>query len=166
MLSRMAMINDKVAKLLAEQVGHELKASQEYLGLAIFFAGHRLDGWKAFFLRQSEEEREHALRIVNFLLDVGYDYEIPAVPTVDPSKIGSALEAVQSALNWERSVTQLFRDMATLAHAEKDYISAQFLDWFLNEQIEEENLMDKLVAIVESGMNLFQAERLLPEPEH
>jgi ferritin len=155
------MINDKVAKLLSEQVGHELKASSEYLAIAIYFGGLQLDGFKAFFLKQSAEERDHALKIVNFLIDVDYVFNVPAIKEAKPGDITAPLEAVKKAFKWEQGVTQQFREMATLAHAEKDYISAQFVDWFLNEQIEEENSMDRLVKILESGINVFHAESLI-----
>ncbi len=157
------MINEKVAKLLQTQVGEELRACNEYLAAAIYFGSQQLDGFKAFFLRQSEEERGHALKIVNFLIDVDAPLTAPAVPEAKPGDIASPLDAAQKAYKWEQKVTQQFREMAATAHAEKDYISAQFIDWYLNEQIEEENSMDHLAKLLESGLNPFHAEKLIGE---
>ncbi|AEB12246.1 ferritin [Marinithermus hydrothermalis] len=155
------MISEKLREMLVDQIGAEHTAAQRYLAMAAYFARQGLDGWAAFFFRQSEEEREHAMRIVRFLLDVGADLTFPAVPEAQP-RFASALEAVQKALAWEQEVTRSFHRMAETALAEKDYTTFQFLQWFIEEQVEEEATMGKLVQIVESGVNLFQAQAALP----
>ncbi len=158
------MICDKLAKLLHEQVGHELGASHQYLATAVFFADRGLDGWADAFYRQSDEERDHAMKIIKFLVEVGVNFTMPAIVEADPADISSPLEACQKALGWEQTVTQQFRTMAKIATEEGDHVSTQFLQWFLNEQIEEENTMDRYIKILESGLNPFQAEPLLGDP--
>jgi len=158
------MICDKVAKLLQEQIGHEFGASQQYLATAAYFGEQGLDGWADEFYRQSEEEREHGMKIIKFLVDVGAEFTIPAIAAARPSGIESPLDACQKALKGERAVTDQFSTMAREAIAEGDHVSGQFLDWFLNEQVEEESTMDRYVKLLETGINPFQAEPLLGDP--
>jgi ferritin len=157
------MICGKLANLLNEQIGHELGASHQYLAAAVFFADKGLDKWADVFYRQSDEERTHALKIIHFLNEVGVEVELAAIEAADPKSFTSELDVVQKSLAWERTVTQQFRAMAKLAQDEPDPVGGQFLIWFLNEQIEEENTMDKLAKILESGLNPFMAETLLAD---
>ncbi|MCL5965224.1 MAG: ferritin [Deinococcus sp.] len=156
------MISAELAKSLNEQVGHELTASQQYLAIAVYFAQQNLDGWAGLFYRQSEEEREHALKIVRFLVDAGVKFDIPATAKAAPS-FKSAADAVKKAHQWELQVTQQFQEMARIATEKRDYTGFQFLQWFIEEQVEEVTTMEKLLALLESGINLFQAEALLPK---
>jgi ferritin len=158
------MISKQLAKMLNEQIGHELQASQQYLAISIHFHLKQLDGWGAFFRRQSDEERFHAMKIVDFLVSVD---SRPIVPPTEAatSDFKNDLDPVKASLDWEREVTKQIHDMADQAFKDKDHTSLQFLQWFISEQIEEENLMEKLVALVKSGINMFQAEPLLPTPE-
>lgn len=158
------MISKELLHLLEAQVGHELEASHRYLGMAVYFAHQNLDGWAEWFYRQSEEERGHALRIIRFLVDVGAEFNLPAIAEVK-TQFESPLEAVQKALAWEQQVTKQFHQMAQTALAQNDFTSFQFIQWFLEEQVEEEASMEKLVSIIQSGINLFQAESLLEREE-
>ncbi|MCW5946546.1 MAG: ferritin [Fimbriimonadales bacterium] len=158
------MISKQLAKMLNEQIGHELQASQQYLAISIYFHMKQLDGWGAFFRRQAAEERFHAMKILDFLISVDSRPIVPSVEGVS-SDFKSDLDPVKASLDWERQVTKQIHDMADQAFKDKDHTSLQFLQWFISEQIEEENLMEKLVALVKSGINMFQAEPLLPTPE-
>lgn len=159
------MITERVARLLHQQVGHELGASQEYLATAVYFAQSGLDGWADFFYKQSEEERGHAMKIVRFLVDTGVTFTFPAIREADPQAVTSPLDAVQKALKWEQSVTEQFKTMSRTAREDGDPITEHFLQWFLMEQIEEESSMDKLVKMLQSGLNPFQADKLLAREE-
>jgi len=156
------MIKPSLEQALNEQIGHELSASNAYLGIAIYFAGESLDRWAAFFYKQSEEERGHALKIVEFLVDVDATLRIPAVAE-QATSYKSGLAAVQWSLENERTVTGQFHRMADMALAEKDYTTFQFLQWFINEQVEEESSMQKLIDLIKGEENLFIAEELLPK---
>jgi ferritin len=158
------MISKQLAKMLNEQIGHELQASQQYLAISIYFHMKQLDGWGAFFRRQAAEERFHAMKILDFLISVDSRPVVPPVEGVS-SEFKNDLDPVKASLDWERQVTKQIHDMADQAFKDKDHTSLQFLQWFISEQIEEENLMEKLVALVKSGINMFQAEPLLPTPE-
>lgn len=154
------MISKKVASLLEEQIGHEFSASQKYLSMAIWFAGQNLGGFSDFFMKQSAEERGHALKIVHFLTEVGLTPSLPAMDAAPP-KYKDALDCATQALHSEQAVTKQFQKMAKTALAEDDYASFEFLQWFIKEQVEEEASMEHLIALISSGMNLFQAESLL-----
>ena len=159
------MINPNLKQALNEQIGHELSASNAYLGIAAYFAGMSLDRWAAFFYKQAEEEREHAMKIVRFLIDVDADFSIPAVGE-QTTTYGSGMDALQFARKNERDVTAQFHRMADMALAEKDYTTFQFLQWFISEQVEEESSMQKLIDLIKAESNLFRAEELLPDHDN
>ncbi|MDQ3396888.1 MAG: ferritin [Deinococcota bacterium] len=158
------MISQKLAEALNEQIASEFGASNHYLAIAAYFAKQSLDLWAGFFYRQSEEEREHGLKILRFLIDNDADLRLPAVGEAGLD-FENAHEAVSSALESERKVSRQFDELAALATKEKDYRGLQFLQWFVSEQVEEEATMGKLVDLTASGINLFQAQQFLPAPE-
>lgn len=159
------MIPKKLSDLLAAQIGHELHASHYYLGIATYFSDLNLDRWADFFHRQSLEERGHALKIARFLLNVDARFEIPAVPKC-PTRFKSPVEAARVSLSNEQKVTKQFHAIADAALEEKDYTSFQFVQWFLGEQIEEEATMQKLVDLLETGVNLLESQEHVPTIEH
>jgi bacterioferritin B len=156
------MISSRLEQLLVEQIGHEFTASQHYLGIAAYFGLQSLDKFADIFYKQSEEEREHALKIVHFLVDVDAAVAFPAIEEAKPD-YESPLAAVQWALDNEKQVTKLFHNMAQASLEEKDYTTFQFLQWFIEEQVEEEASMQKLVDLVTTESNPFRAEILLYE---
>ncbi|HWP31664.1 MAG TPA: ferritin [Fimbriimonadales bacterium] len=158
------MLSPKLVEALRKQIGSELTASHQYLAVASYFGMQSLNGWAEFFFRQSDEEKEHAMKIINFLLRCSVEPRFPALAEAKPN-FKSVLDAVERCLRWEKEVTKQFYAMADVALKEKDYTTFQFLQWFIEEQVEEEDLMTQLVDLVRSGINLFQAEPLLPKPE-
>ncbi len=155
------MLSQELTQALEAQIGHEFSAHNHYLAIAVYFESRSLDGWAAFFFAQAEEERAHAMKIVRFLLDNDVAPRIPEARAAAPD-FESALEAVRSALEAERSVTAQFERMMEIALKAQDFRAVPLIEWFLNEQIEEESSMQKLVDLVESGLNLFQAQSFLP----
>lgn len=154
------MITDRLAQMLTAQIQSELSAHQNYMAINIWFRRQSLDAWAALFKEQSMEEAAHAMKIINFLLDVGVEFDLPTIP-VASTRFANALEAVKSAKASEAKVSAEFRAMAKAANEEGDWTAFQFLQWFIEEQVEEESKMDKLIDLVNSGVNLFQAEALL-----
>ena len=154
------MISDRVAKLLIEQIGHELRAHQLYMGMAVYFKRQSLDRWAKLFNDQSVEEAQHAMKVMDFLVDNNVMYDLPALRAAT-TRYGSALEIAQAALENERKVTELFKGMSRAALEENDHRSYQFLQWFIEEQVEEETKAQALIDLIESGINLFQAEDVL-----
>jgi ferritin len=154
------MLSTALTTALQTQIGYEFSASQTYLGMAAYFHAQNLNGWAAFFEKQSAEERDHALKIFHFLLETGSPVKLPAIAEA-PVQYTSALETVQKSLEQEQKVTKSFQSMAAIALQEADFTGFGFLQWFLTEQVEEEATFERLIALVESGINLFQAEALL-----
>ena len=143
------------------QIGNEMHASLEYVSIAAYFDAENLPQLAQFFYRQAEEERQHALKFVRFVVDVGGRVRIPAVeaPRVD---FASALEAVKLSLAWERTVTDQIYGLVEVAQKDGNYIALRFLDWFVTEQLEEVTLMDQLRALVERAKeNLILVEDFL-----
>jgi bacterioferritin B len=146
---------------LNEQVAREFAASQQYVAIAVYYDAETLPGLAAHFYRQAVEERNHAMMMVQYLLDAGEDVAIPGVeePKTD---FADAVAPVALALEQERRVTQQISELAALARDEGDLVGEQFLHWFLQEQREEVSSMSTLLAIVERARdNLLLAEEYL-----
>jgi ferritin len=154
------MISDKMRTFLIEQVGHELTAHQDYLGIALYFQRQSLLRWGRYFRDQAIEEAQHATRIMDFLIDNEVEFDVPPLSGAT-SQFESALAAAQAALESERSVTERFRTAAKMALDDGDHTSHQFLQWFIAEQVEEEVKLLQVIDLISSGINLFQAEPLL-----
>jgi bacterioferritin B len=133
---------------LNEQVGHEFAASQQYVAIAVHYDAQTLPRLAAHFYRQAVEERNHALMIVQYLLDAD---ERAAIPGVEAPKTGFAdvVEPVRLALEQEKRVTEQISELAKLARSEGDLVGEQFLHWFLQEQREEVSSMAALLTVVE-----------------
>lgn len=154
------MISEPVAKLLVAQVSSELNAHQTYMGISLYFERQSLKGWAKFFHDQSVEEAGHGAKIMAFLIDNDIEFGLPAVRPAATS-YASAREAVEVARASEANVTMQFDALADAARDGGDHRSAQFLQWFIDEQVEEERTMRALLDLIDSGINLFQAEALL-----
>jgi ferritin len=154
------MISDELQKLLVSQVAHELNAHQTYMGISLYFERESLRGWAKLFHEQSVEEAGHAQKIIAFLIDNGVEFSLPQTGTA-ATRYPSAHDAVETALKSEVRVTGQFNAMAEAARTAGDHRGFEFLQWFIAEQVEEERTMGALLDLVDSGINLFQAEPLL-----
>jgi ferritin len=151
------MISDPVAKLLVAQIAHELTAHQTYMGISLYFDRQSLKGWAKFFHDQSVEEAGHGSKIMAFLIDNDVKFALPAVRSA-PTSYPSARDAVDTARANEAKVTGLFNVLAAAARDAGDHRSLEFLQWFIAEQVEEERTARALLDLIDSGINLFQAE--------
>ena len=147
--------SEALGAAINEQVGNEMGASMQYIAIATYFDSETLPELARFFYRQADEERDHAMRFVHFLVDVDVTVEIPDIPA-PKSDFASAEEAVALSLEWERTVTQQIYDLVTIAQGDSNHIAVRFLDWFVNEQLEEVSSMGGLLSMVrragESGL--------------
>ena len=145
-----------------QQVGNEMGASMQYISIASFFDTQSLTGLARFFYAQAEEEREHGMRFVRFIVDSGSELRIPAIAAAKTG-FASAQEAVGLALEWEKEVTQQIYDLVDVARADKNFMAERFLDWFVNEQYEEVTTMGELLDVVERAGedNLLAVEEYL-----
>jgi ferritin len=151
--------SDKVIAALNEQVGMELAACIKYDAIGAHFATEGLPRLATYFFKQATEERGHAHRFIKYILDTGGRVEIPAIPK-PPHHFKFAKDAVKLALDGENEVTAAIHDLMELATSEKDYSTANFLQWFIGEQVEEVAGMDQLLKVVErageSGLLLVE----------
>jgi ferritin len=156
------LISRDLAKAFNEQIGHELGASLQYLSIAAHFYQRSLTLMAKLFENQADEERQHAMKFVKYLQDTNGGLQIPAVPAPKPA-FASAEDAVQAALNWEREVTKQITGLMDLAIKENDYLAQSFLQWFIDEQLEEVVKMDRLLSVIkQSGeKNLLMVEAYL-----
>jgi ferritin len=146
---------------LNEQIGREFAASQQYVAIAVHYDAETLPNLAAHFYRQAVEERNHAMMIVQYLLDAG---ETVAIPGIEPprTEFSDAVAPVALALEQERAVTDQIVALARLAREEGDLVGEQFLHWFLEEQREEVSSMASLLRTVErAGDNLLLVEQFL-----
>jgi bacterioferritin B len=157
------LISKSMNAALNEQVGNEFLASLQYVAIASYFSEEGLTVLAAHFFKQSEEEREHALRFVHFILEAGGHVSIPDISAPE-HLFKSAREAVELALTHEKRVTDQINRLVDLALKEGDHISKNMLDWFVREQLEEVSSMDTLLKVVtRAGENnlLFVEQYLL-----
>jgi bacterioferritin B len=141
------LASEKLVEAFNRQIGHEMAASMQYIAVACFFESETLPQLARFFYKQSDEERQHALRFVKFLNDADGKVAIPSLPA-PKSDFGTAEEAVQLSLDWEEEVTRQIYDLVETARADKNYIAMRFLDWFVTEQMEEVTSMRSLLHVI------------------
>ena len=154
------MLSADLRKLLIAQIGNELAAHGLYLAISIYFERQSLDRWGKLFRGQSVEEAQHAQKIIDFLVDNDVEFDLPALKATS-TRFGSAAEAARRALESERTVAAQFDRAAAVAVTEGDHRGFEFLQWFIAEQVEEETKLQHIVDLIDSGINLFQAEALL-----
>jgi ferritin len=141
------LISKKVAAAINAQIGLEFLASLQYEAIAAWFKLEGLPRLKAHFSKQAEEERTHAHRFINYLLDAGMELALPAIPA-PKCQFKSAEEAAQLALDHELKVTDSIKALLNLAEKENDHFTQNSLQWFINEQLEEVSSADELLQII------------------
>ena len=154
------LISQKTNDAINAQIGREFGAMLQYVNVAAYFSAESLPRLAAHFYRQADEEREHAMKFVHYVVDAGGRVAIPSVPAT--RSVGGAEEAVKVSLDWEVQVTKQIHDLLNLAVQEKDPTTQQFLQWFVEEQLEEVSSMDQLLSIVRrAGPQLLFVEDYL-----
>jgi ferritin len=144
-----------------EQVGYEFAASQQYVAIAVYYDAQTLPLLAAHFYRQAVEERNHAMMLVQFLLDADHEVRIPGVEA-PKTEFADAVEPVALALEQEKRVTEQISALTALAREENDLVGEQFLHWFLQEQREEVSSMSDLLSVVRRAAdNLLLVEEFL-----
>ncbi|MEA2562663.1 MAG: bacterioferritin [Acidobacteriota bacterium] len=141
------LANEKLIQAFNQQIGNEMGASMQYIAIASYFDSETLPELAKFFYRQSEEERTHAMKFVKFINDVGGKVLIPSLPA-PKADFTTAEEAVSKALEWEEEVTRQIYDLVEIARADRNYVGIRFLDWFVEEQLEEVTSMNDLLAVI------------------
>jgi ferritin len=149
---------------LNEQISYEFAAQQQYIANAIYYDGQTLPRLAAFFYAQAVEERNHAMMMVQYLLDADAHVATPGVEAPE-TEFADIVAPVALALDQERRVSEQIADLAAVAREENDFLSEQFTQWFLKEQVEEVATMSSLLSVVErsSDAPMFIEDYLVRE---
>ena len=151
----------RFGEALNGQVAYEFAASQQYIAIAVYYDAENLSQLAAHFYRQAVEERNHAMIMVQYLLDADEDVVTPGVEAPQTA-FSDAVAPVSLALAQEKRVTEQIVELVKLARDEGELVGEQFLHWFLQEQREEVASMTELLAVVERGRdNLLSVEEHL-----
>ena len=149
------LISKTMNAALNSQIGHEFGASLQYVQIATYFDAEGLPTLARHFYRQAEEEQDHAMKFVRFIADAAGEVAIPPIPAPQPT-FKSAEEAVRKSVDWEVTVTKQINALMDLAIKDNDHITRNFLNWFMEEQLEEVSSMETLLSMVrragESGL--------------
>ena len=149
------------ADKLNEQIGYEFSASQQYVAVAVHYDSESLPQLAAHFYRQAVEERNHAMMMVQYLLDADEEVRVPGIDAPQTT-FADVVAPVALALAQEKKVTEQIVELVKLAREEGELVGEQFLHWFLQEQREEVASMTDLLAVVERGKdNLLTVEEHL-----
>jgi bacterioferritin B len=147
--------------VLNEQIAYEFAASQQYVAIAVHYDAETLPQLAAHFYRQAVEERNHAMMMVQYLLDADETVLVPAVAAPQTS-FADVVAPVALALSQEKRVTEQIAALALLAREEGDLVGEQFMHWFLQEQREEVSSMSALLTVIErSRDNVMLVEDFL-----
>ncbi|QUC63908.1 ferritin [Nitrosopumilus sp. K4] len=137
-------ISKNMEKALNDQIALEANASNTYLAMASWCEVTGYDGGASFFYAQSDEERTHMLKVVHYLNDLGIPATIPAIKA--PSGNYKSLETtLKTSLKNEQVVTAAIHKMVEIAQKDKDHSTYAFLEWFVNEQVQEETKFETLL---------------------
>lgn len=141
------MAAPKFVAQLQEQIGHEFSAHQQYVAIAAYFDTLTMPRMAGLFYQQALEERDHAMMMVQYLLDADERVTIPGVDAPN-NDFSDVIEPVVIALEQEKRVTAQINALIKTAREESDYSSDQFMHWFIKEQVEEVAKMTDLLAVV------------------
>ena len=151
----------KFHALLHDQIRNEFNASHQYAATAVYFDNADLPQLAKHFYKQSVEERNHAMMIVQYFLDRDISVELSGVDAAK-GQFENAREPIALALTQEKTVTEQIVQLASTAREEGDYLGEQFMQWFLKEQVEEVASMTTLLTIADrAGSNLFDLEEFV-----
>ncbi len=155
------LISEKFNAAINQQIGHELGNATQYWAIASYFEGECLFGLAKIYFKQADEERDHAMKFLRFVLDAGGKVAIPAVPA-PRGEFASAEEAARLALDSEVRTTRQIYDLVELATSEKNYIATNFLQWFVAEQLEEVSSAETRLSVIRrAGPNVLMVEAYL-----
>ena len=142
------MADQSFAAALNEQIANEFAAHQQYIGAAVYYESETLPRLAAFFYRQAVEERNHAMMMVQYLLDASEEVRIPDIES-KLTRFDDVVAPVRMALDQEKRVTDEINALFKLARGNDDFQAEQFMQWFVKEQVEEVATMTDLLTVIE-----------------
>jgi ferritin len=143
-----SLLSTEIEALLNQQVKKEAHSSAVYLSMASWCDRNGFDGSADFFFKQSDEEREHQLKLYKYILDMGGTALSPEISNIK-IEYSSFREVFEDALDQEIAITQSFKNIVARCHKEQDYVTLEFLNWFLKEQREEEYVARRALELFE-----------------
>ncbi len=159
---------EELEKLINEQVKNEINAGYIYLSMAAWFEAKNLPGFAKWMKAQSKEELGHAMKIFDYLYDRGAKVSLLEIPAPG-AEFNSSLNAFETALGHEQSVTKKINELYNLSVKLGDTASSVFLQWFINEQVEEEKTAEDIIArlklVKEDSAGMLMLDRMLGERE-
>lgn len=138
-------MNETIAKLLNEQINKEFYSAYLYLDIANHYDELDLDGYANYYMIQAQEERDHALLFMKYMQNNGLKVTLEAIAKPD-APLEGILSPLEVAAEHERYVTALINNLCHECHQARDYRTLKFLDWFVDEQMEEEENADKMIS--------------------
>ncbi|MDR4988139.1 MAG: ferritin [Bacteroidales bacterium] len=155
------MLSEKMLNILNEQVVKEAYASHLYLAMASWADVQGFEGISAWFYAQAEEEREHMLKLIHYINERGGHAIVPLVEQ-PPQEFKGVKELFDASLEHEQMVTAAINEIVSLALTEKDYTTNNWIQWFVDEQLEEETsvqaIIDKLNILGDHNMYIFDRD--------
>jgi len=163
------MLSSNLHEALTDQMNYEFYSAHVYTAMASYCKSENYDGFSSFFLAQAEEERTHGMKIYNYIHDRGEQAIISGFEHPN-NKYESILDAFEKALEHEKEVTSRIYNLSDIARDEKEYATISFLNWFLDEQVEEESLFNgivqKLKQINNDPTSLFAYDSKMAKRTH
>lgn len=158
------MLSKNILDALNNQLNHEFYAAHAYMAMAAYCADKSYDGFANFYIQQAKEERFHGKKIYDYINDRGGHALFSSIPA-PKTEFSSILETFKDGLAQEQDVTRRFYNLSDLANKDKDYATISFLNWFLDEQVEEEAMfethIDYLNRIGDDSNTLYLYEKEL-----
>ena len=158
------MVSKNLESAINKQINAEFWSAYLYLSMSVHFANEGLSGFANWFKIQFQEEQDHALKFANYLIAKGNKVELLPIEKVETSW-NSLLAAYEDTLAHEKVVTGLIHNLVKLAREENDYATENMLQWFVNEQVEEEEtaqgLIDSLKLIGTNGFGIYTMDKEL-----
>jgi len=156
------MISKKLVKAINEQINKELFSEYLYISMQAWFADQSLDGMANWMSAQAQEEHFHAMKFFSYLIERGGKVQLMPIegPAVD---FENPLKAFSMALEHERFISKSINQLMDLAIKENDHATRSFLQWYVDEQVEEESSVDKIVNMLkmvgEHGHGIMMIDR-------
>ena len=141
------MIEPTIEKALGKQINQEFTAAYNYLGMAAYFDSQSLDGFASWMQIQHDEEVAHGMRLFRYLLDRGGKIKLKSIPS-PRTDYTSSIEVFETALEQERDNSNCINRLYQLATQSNDFATKSHLQWFLDEQVEEEKSIEDIIAML------------------
>lgn len=163
------MVSKKLETAINNQINAEFWSAYLYLSMSVHFANEGLPGFANWFKVQFQEEQDHALKLINYLISKGNKVDLKPIEKVETSWT-SLLSAFADTLAHEKEVTGMINNLVSIARSENDYATENILQWFVSEQVEEEEtaqeMIDSLKLIGDNGFGIYTMDKELGSRTH